>query len=156
MSRFWKHLPQDRRRTAVLHFLCTGGNPVVWYPACWSWRPFGHWAEETRCQNREALSGQTLWLISFVLALYMQYFPLFVSSHCAVSHWQKRHVSPTIVRVISAVLSILLGCVLFVAVPILIFQEVEKWTFLESAYFVVITLTTVGFGDYVAGILINQ
>lgn len=60
--------------------------------------------------------------------------------------------SPTIVRVISALLSILLGCLLFVAVPILVFQEVEKWTVLESAYFVVITLTTVGFGDYVAGI----
>ena len=59
--------------------------------------------------------------------------------------------SPTIVRVISAVLSILLGCVLFVAVPIMVFKEVEKWSFLESAYFVVITLTTVGFGDYVAG-----
>ncbi|KAF0038137.1 hypothetical protein F2P81_008621 [Scophthalmus maximus] len=63
----------------------------------------------------------------------------------------KWRVSPTIVRVISAVLSILLGCLLFVAVPILVFQEVEGWSLLESAYFVVITLTTVGFGDYVAG-----
>lgn len=59
--------------------------------------------------------------------------------------------SPTIVRVITAVLSILLGCVLFVFVPILVFQKVENWSLLESAYFVVITLTTVGFGDYVAG-----
>ncbi|XP_068457517.1 potassium channel subfamily K member 4 [Clinocottus analis] len=65
--------------------------------------------------------------------------------------FRKWRVSPTIVRVISAVLSILLGCLLFVAVPILVFQEVERWTLLESAYFVVITLTTVGFGDYVAG-----
>ncbi|KAJ3588949.1 hypothetical protein NHX12_009802 [Muraenolepis orangiensis] len=63
----------------------------------------------------------------------------------------KFRVSPTIVRIISAVLSILLGVVLFVAVPIFVFQEVEGWTLLESAYFVVITLTTVGFGDYVAG-----
>ncbi|XP_076835565.1 potassium channel subfamily K member 4 [Brachyhypopomus gauderio] len=63
----------------------------------------------------------------------------------------KWKVSPTIVRVISAVLSIMLGCVLFIFVPTLVFQEVEKWTLLESAYFVVITLTTVGFGDYVAG-----
>ncbi|XP_036381033.1 potassium channel subfamily K member 4 [Megalops cyprinoides] len=63
----------------------------------------------------------------------------------------KWKVSPTIVRVISAVLSILLGCVLFVAVPILVFQEVEQWSLLQSAYFVVITLTTVGFGDFVAG-----
>lgn len=84
-------------------------------------------------------------------ALYM-YFPLFVSSHYVVSPCrQKWKVSPTIVRVISAVLSILLGCLLFVAVPILVFQKVEQWTLLESAYFVVITLTTVGFGDYVAG-----
>ncbi|XP_072518339.1 potassium channel subfamily K member 4 [Salminus brasiliensis] len=63
----------------------------------------------------------------------------------------KWKVSPTIVRVISAVLSILLGLVLFVFVPTLVFQEVEQWRLLESAYFVVITLTTVGFGDYVAG-----
>ncbi|XP_051959805.1 potassium channel subfamily K member 4 [Xyrauchen texanus] len=63
----------------------------------------------------------------------------------------KWKVSPTIVRVITAVLSIMLGCVLFVFVPILVFQKVEKWSLLESAYFVVITLTTVGFGDYVAG-----
>uniref|UniRef100_A0A8C3B2S4 Potassium channel subfamily K member 4 n=1 Tax=Cyclopterus lumpus TaxID=8103 RepID=A0A8C3B2S4_CYCLU len=65
--------------------------------------------------------------------------------------FRKWRVSPTIVRVISAVLSILMGCLLFVAVPILVFKEVEGWTLLESAYFVVITLTTVGFGDYVAG-----
>ncbi|XP_041657593.1 potassium channel subfamily K member 4 [Cheilinus undulatus] len=65
--------------------------------------------------------------------------------------FRKWKVSPTIVRIISAVLSILLGCLLFVAVPILVFQEVEQWSLLESAYFVVITLTTVGFGDYVAG-----
>ncbi|CAB1316110.1 unnamed protein product [Coregonus sp. 'balchen'] len=63
----------------------------------------------------------------------------------------KWKVSPTIVRVISAVLSILLGIAIFVAVPTLVFQEVEKWTLLEASYFVVITLTTVGFGDYVAG-----
>ncbi|XP_051956316.1 potassium channel subfamily K member 4-like [Xyrauchen texanus] len=63
----------------------------------------------------------------------------------------KWKVSPTIVRVITAVLSILLGCVLFILVPVLVFQKVENWTLLKSAYFVVITLTTVGFGDYVAG-----
>ncbi|XP_027886433.1 potassium channel subfamily K member 4 isoform X1 [Xiphophorus couchianus] len=63
----------------------------------------------------------------------------------------KWRISPTIVRVISAILSILLGCLLFLALPTLVFQEVENWSLLESAYFVVITLTTVGFGDYVAG-----
>lgn len=74
-----------------------------------------------------------------------------VAADCVFFSYQKWKVSPTIVRVISAILSILLGCLVFVAVPILIFQEVEGWTLLDSAYFVVITLTTVGFGDYVAG-----
>ncbi|XP_044061057.1 potassium channel subfamily K member 4 isoform X2 [Siniperca chuatsi] len=63
----------------------------------------------------------------------------------------KRKVRPTTVRVISAVLSILIGCLIFVAVPTVVFQKVEDWSFLESLYFVVITLTTVGFGDYVPG-----
>ncbi|XP_029580288.1 potassium channel subfamily K member 4 [Salmo trutta] len=63
----------------------------------------------------------------------------------------KRRVSPTYVRVMSAVLSILIGCLIFLAVPTLVFKEVEDWSFLEALYFVVITLTTVGFGDYVAG-----
>uniref|UniRef100_A0A3P9I7E1 Potassium channel, subfamily K, member 4a n=1 Tax=Oryzias latipes TaxID=8090 RepID=A0A3P9I7E1_ORYLA len=61
----------------------------------------------------------------------------------------KRKVRPTTVRVISAVLSILIGCLIFLAVPTVVFQKVERWSFLESLYFVVITLTTVGFGDYV-------
>ncbi|XP_034545112.1 uncharacterized protein kcnk4a isoform X2 [Notolabrus celidotus] len=61
----------------------------------------------------------------------------------------KRKVRPTTVRVISAVLSILIGCLIFLAVPTVVFQKVENWTFLQSLYFVVITLTTVGFGDFV-------
>ncbi|XP_042296918.1 potassium channel subfamily K member 4 [Sceloporus undulatus] len=62
--------------------------------------------------------------------------------------WQ---VSATVVRVLSALLFILFGCLLFVSLPTIIFQRVEGWTLLESVYFVVITLTTIGFGDYVAG-----
>ncbi|XP_076015567.1 potassium channel subfamily K member 10 [Genypterus blacodes] len=63
----------------------------------------------------------------------------------------KRRVRPTTVRVISAVLSILIGCLIFLAVPTVVFERVEEWSFLEAIYFVVITLTTVGFGDYVPG-----
>uniref|UniRef100_A0A087XRK4 Potassium two pore domain channel subfamily K member 4 n=1 Tax=Poecilia formosa TaxID=48698 RepID=A0A087XRK4_POEFO len=63
----------------------------------------------------------------------------------------KRKIRPTTVRVMSAVLSILIGCLIFLAVPTVVFQKVERWSFLESLYFVVITLTTVGFGDFVPG-----
>ncbi|XDV37669.1 hypothetical protein PO909_007234 [Leuciscus waleckii] len=62
----------------------------------------------------------------------------------------RKGVKPTSVRVISAVFSILIGCLVFIAVPTMVFQEVESWSLLEAVYFVVITLTTVGFGDYVA------
>lgn len=61
----------------------------------------------------------------------------------------RKGVKPTSVRVISAVFSILIGCLIFIAVPTMVFQEVESWSLLEAGYFVVITLTTVGFGDYV-------
>lgn len=54
-------------------------------------------------------------------------------------------------RWISAVLSILIGCLIFLAVPTFVFQRVENWSILEAFYFVVVTLTTVGFGDYVPG-----
>ncbi|CAB1331295.1 unnamed protein product [Coregonus sp. 'balchen'] len=60
-------------------------------------------------------------------------------------------VSQTKIRVISTVLFILFGCLLFVALPAAIFKHIEVWSALESLYFVVITLTTIGFGDFVAG-----
>lgn len=145
--RFWKHLAEDRRWSTVLYFLRLGWNSILWYSSCWSWRPSGYRVEENGCQNRETLPGQSpngTWLrlrvgLVWSTALWFLFY------------WQKWRISQTIVRVISAILSILLGCLLFVAVPILVFQKVEGWTLLESAYFVVITLTTVGFGDYVAG-----
>lgn len=59
--------------------------------------------------------------------------------------------SQTKIRVISTLLFILFGCLLFVTLPAVIFKHIEGWNALESIYFVVITLTTIGFGDFVAG-----
>lgn len=64
---------------------------------------------------------------------------------------QKWNVSQTKIRVISTVLFILFGCLLFVTLPAIIFKQIEGWSTLEAIYFVVITLTTIGFGDFVAG-----
>ncbi|KAK3506671.1 hypothetical protein QTP70_013798, partial [Hemibagrus guttatus] len=63
----------------------------------------------------------------------------------------KWKVSQTKIRVISTVLFILFGCLFFVTLPAIIFKHIEGWTTLEAIYFVVITLTTIGFGDFVAG-----
>ncbi|XP_048830764.1 potassium channel subfamily K member 2 [Brienomyrus brachyistius] len=63
----------------------------------------------------------------------------------------KWNVSQTKIRVTSTVLFILFGCLLFVTIPAIIFKHIEGWSALEAIYFVVITLTTIGFGDFVAG-----
>lgn len=69
----------------------------------------------------------------------------------AVSLLQHWDISQTKIRVISTLLFVLFGCLLFVALPAAIFKHIEGWSALESLYFVVITLTTIGFGDFVAG-----
>ncbi|XP_041669128.1 potassium channel subfamily K member 10b [Cheilinus undulatus] len=62
-----------------------------------------------------------------------------------------RQISRTKIRVTSTIMFILAGCIVFVTIPAVIFKHIEGWTTLESIYFVVITLTTIGIGDYVAG-----
>ncbi|XP_036059117.1 potassium channel subfamily K member 4 isoform X3 [Onychomys torridus] len=63
----------------------------------------------------------------------------------------KWHVPPGLVRMLSAVLFLLIGCLLFVLTPTFVFSYMESWSKLEAIYFVIVTLTTVGFGDYVPG-----
>ncbi|NXR58143.1 KCNKA protein, partial [Rhadina sibilatrix] len=65
--------------------------------------------------------------------------------------FRNNQVSQTKIRVISTIVFILAGCIVFVTIPAFIFKYIEGWTALESIYFVVVTLTTVGFGDFVAG-----
>ncbi|CAH1791686.1 unnamed protein product [Owenia fusiformis] len=46
---------------------------------------------------------------------------------------------------------ILLGWTLFVLLPALLFSIVQQWSYGTALYYTFVTLTTVGFGDYVAG-----
>lgn len=70
---------------------------------------------------------------------------------CSVPVLQQWPITQTKIRVISTLLFVLFGCLLFVGLPAAIFKHIEGWSALESLYFVVITLTTIGFGDFVAG-----
>ena len=67
--------------------------------------------------------------------------------------FQQKHkqITQMKIRVVSTILFILAGCIVFVTIPAVIFKHIEGWSTLESLYFVVITLTTIGIGDYVAG-----
>ncbi|NXO25243.1 KCNKA protein, partial [Cisticola juncidis] len=65
--------------------------------------------------------------------------------------FRNKQVSQTKIRVISTIVFILAGCIVFVTLPAFVFKYIEGWTALEAIYFVVVTLTTIGFGDFVAG-----
>ncbi|KAJ0062809.1 hypothetical protein NL108_008081, partial [Boleophthalmus pectinirostris] len=47
-------------------------------------------------------------------------------------------------------ISYLCGVVLFFVVPMLVFQNQEGWTYSQAIYYCFITLSTIGFGDFVA------
>ncbi|KAG8010146.1 Potassium channel subfamily K member 5 [Nibea albiflora] len=49
-------------------------------------------------------------------------------------------------------LFLLWGLFVHLVIPPVLFMYVEGWTYLEGLYYSFITLTTVGFGDYVAGV----
>lgn len=49
-------------------------------------------------------------------------------------------------------LFLLWGLFVHLVIPPFVFMSMEGWTYLEGIYFSFITLTTVGFGDYVAGV----
>ncbi|XP_051881412.1 potassium channel subfamily K member 16 [Pristis pectinata] len=54
-------------------------------------------------------------------------------------------------KIFTLVFFLIFGTILFLVLPPLVFSYVEGWTYGESFYFAFITLSTIGFGDYVVG-----
>ncbi|KAK3093896.1 hypothetical protein FSP39_021568 [Pinctada imbricata] len=63
--------------------------------------------------------------------------------------WIKNHVK--VDKVVKTITLILAGFIAFFIIPAAIFSSIEGWTFGEGIYYSIITLTTVGFGDFVIG-----
>jgi len=55
-------------------------------------------------------------------------------------------------RIAGSLITTIVGVALFFFIPAAIFSTVEGWTYNESLYYAFVTLLTVGFGDYVAGL----
>ena len=53
------------------------------------------------------------------------------------------------VKILILISSSLGGLILFIFFPAIIFYAIESWSYFESIYFCFVTLTTVGFGDFV-------
>uniref|UniRef100_A0A8C9R018 Potassium channel, subfamily K, member 17 n=1 Tax=Scleropages formosus TaxID=113540 RepID=A0A8C9R018_SCLFO len=54
------------------------------------------------------------------------------------------------IKVVIHSLSCMIGTVIFFVVPMLVFSMEEGWSYSQSIYYCFITLSTIGFGDYVA------
>lgn len=54
-----------------------------------------------------------------------------------------------VMSILSYLILVLFGWCFFAVLPSLVFSSIEGWSYGESLYFAVVTLTTVGFGDYV-------
>lgn len=64
----------------------------------------------------------------------------------------RKGVSVKNVQLTCTALFLLWGLFVHLVIPPCVFMSVEGWSYLEGLYYSFITLTTVGFGDYVAGV----
>ena len=46
-----------------------------------------------------------------------------------------------------------IGFIVFMFLPSVLFVYLENWTYDESLYYTFITLSTIGFGDYIGGMI---
>lgn len=58
---------------------------------------------------------------------------------------------PQLSLIMDVVTYLIPGIIVFIFIPSYIISYFESWTFDESVYFAFVTLTTIGYGDYVAG-----
>ncbi|XP_066451401.1 potassium channel subfamily K member 5 [Eleutherodactylus coqui] len=64
----------------------------------------------------------------------------------------KRGVTLRKAQITCTAIFILWGVVVHLVIPPFIFMRTEGWDYIEGLYFSFITITTIGFGDYVAGV----
>jgi Ion channel len=64
---------------------------------------------------------------------------------------RKEHNEKIAITVASAVF-LIPGLLLFIFIPAAIFTVIEQWSYLDAFFYSFVTLTTIGFGDVVAGL----
>jgi len=68
------------------------------------------------------------------------------------SQWRQRYGDSRWSLAAFTVIYLLMGFIMFVFAPAVIFSWLEDWNYRESVYYAFITLSTIGFGDFTAAI----
>ncbi|XP_030055118.1 potassium channel subfamily K member 17 [Microcaecilia unicolor] len=68
----------------------------------------------------------------------------------------KRLSRPRMAKALTGSCALGLGLLLFFLLPPILFNSIEDWSYSEGIYYAFITLSTIGFGDYVIGINPDQ
>ncbi|KAM5129337.1 potassium channel, subfamily K, member 16-like [Mantella aurantiaca] len=63
----------------------------------------------------------------------------------------KRGLKKKRAKVLTIIFFLVMGIIVFLGIPPLIFKYTECWTYREGVYYAFISLSTIGFGDYVVG-----
>ncbi|XP_042300848.1 potassium channel subfamily K member 16-like [Sceloporus undulatus] len=63
----------------------------------------------------------------------------------------KKGIKKKTTRCLTLLFFLVMGILVFLCVPSAIFRKMEGWTYGEAIYFAFITLSTIGFGDYIIG-----
>ncbi|XP_006882080.1 PREDICTED: potassium channel subfamily K member 16 [Elephantulus edwardii] len=69
----------------------------------------------------------------------------------ALERWEDPPRRPQLLQVLGLALFLTLGTLVILILPPIVFSHVEGWDFGEGFYFAFVTLSTIGFGDYVVG-----
>ncbi|KAG9469784.1 potassium channel subfamily K member 16-like isoform X2 [Eleutherodactylus coqui] len=54
-------------------------------------------------------------------------------------------------KILTVIYFLVAGVIVFLGIPPLAFSQIEQWTYTEGVYYAFISLSTIGFGDYVVG-----
>ncbi|XP_059033856.1 potassium channel subfamily K member 16 isoform X3 [Mustela lutreola] len=69
-----------------------------------------------------------------------------------LERWEEQPRRSQLLQILGLALFLTLGTLVILIFPPMVFSHVEGWSFGEGFYFAFITLSTIGFGDYVVGL----
>uniref|UniRef100_A0A8C0K4N3 2P domain potassium channel Talk-1 n=1 Tax=Canis lupus dingo TaxID=286419 RepID=A0A8C0K4N3_CANLU len=85
-------------------------------------------------------------------AIFLNHLGAGLHAHLAtLERWEEQPRRSQLLQILGLALFLTLGTLVILICPPMVFSHVEGWSFGEGFYFAFITLSTIGFGDYVVG-----